>query len=179
MTKSDLKVLILHFLPLNSDISIVKSMISNSDAFSVVEDFNLRTKRITLAELSIYDSILVFAYQDERASKRWKEPDYLGDLLSDYVSMKKGGLVMGPLTHSLALGGKWRRNKLSPLLPGRILKTSNLSLGKVEMENHPILNTISSFQGGDTSTHVSGAVSESGGNTVVRYILYMHMSLQV
>lgn len=138
MELSSVKVLILHFLPHGSDISHLKNMLLQLNYFSIVDELNIHTHKPSLSQLRNYDSVLMFAYQDENDHSKWKEPDSLGDLLADYVmgnkgkNPKKGGVVVAPLTHSLALGGRWRKRKLSPLLPGRHLKNEQrLKLGTV------------------------------------------------
>jgi hypothetical protein len=138
MTLSAIKVLIIHFLPQGFNINGLKTMLKNLSYFAQVDDLNIKKTRPTLAHLRNYDSVLVFAYQDEKDHSRLKEPDALGDVLSDYILGNKdkgpgnGGVVVAPLTHALAIGGRWRKRKLSPLLPGRrITDEPHLKLGTV------------------------------------------------
>ena len=136
---SGVKVLIIHFLPPGSSVARLKSMLMETNHFSTVDDLNVHSERPTLAQLRNYDSLLVFGFKEEgKEICRWKEPDALGDMLADFViggngknPRNLGGVVMGPLTHSLALGGKWRRHKMSPLLPGRQMTAKHMKMGKV------------------------------------------------
>ena len=136
LNAAKIKVLIIHFLPIGADIKFLMKLIAESSHFSEIEELNIRTTRPTLNHLRTFDSVLVFGLPDEkREGHRWKEPDYLGDILAAYVlgtgNSKKGGVVLGPMTHSLELGGRWRKQRLYPLLPGRAINSKSCKMGKV------------------------------------------------
>ena len=40
---------------------------------------------------------------------------------------------------------------------------------QIEKEGHPLVSGLNTFDGGNTSFHVAGAVNESGANTVARW----------
>eukprot|EP00842_Homolaphlyctis_polyrhiza_P000360 jgi/Hompol1/1324/HPOL_005560-RA len=129
----------------------------------------------------------------------WPEPDALGDLLADFVMRPKvdeedldessgstlpqslsqqqkhtqahrGGVVLGPLTHWETIGGRWRKHKIAPMLPGRQKHPPHLVLGKIDKEGHAVMEGVKKFAGGDHSYHVSGAVSEAGANEIARFM---------
>lgn len=131
-----IKMLIIHFLPVGAEISFLIKRFLDSTHFSEVQDLNIRTTRPTLKQLRNFDSVLVFGLPDDRREiHHWKEPDFLGDLLAEYVlgtkNSKKGGVVLGPMTHALELGGRWRKQRLNPLLPGRVINSKACKIGKV------------------------------------------------
>lgn len=137
MKNAKIKVLIIHFLPVGADISFLTQRLLDSSHFSEIQDLNIRTTRPTLKHLQNFDSVLVFGLPDnKREIHHWKEPDFLGDLLAEYVlgpkNSKKGGVVLGPMTHALELGGRWRKQRLNPLLPGRVINSKGCKIGKVK-----------------------------------------------
>lgn len=130
------KVLIMHFLPLEADIGFLVKVLSDSGHFSDIQELNIRTTRPNLQLLRNFDTVLVFGLPDDKSKiHHWKEPDFLGDLLASYVlgikDSKRGGVVLGPMTHALELGGRWRKQKLNPLLPARAINSKNCKIGKV------------------------------------------------
>jgi hypothetical protein len=178
-----IKVLIMHFLPIETELGFLIKLLSDSGHFSQVQELDIRRTRPTLKQLRNFDSVLVFGLPDDKSKiHHWKEPDFLGDLLAAYVlgtkESKKGGVVLGPMTHALELGGRWRKQRFNPLLPARAINSKNCKMGKVlniklnhqiEMDGHPLLQASSCFDGGECSYRVAGAVNENGANTVLRW----------
>lgn len=123
--------------------------------------------------LENYDSCLVVSYQGESSDHCWPEQDGLGDLLASAVmspthAKQQCGIVLGPLTHLETIGGKWRKHKLSPLLPGRLKLASNLVMAKPQT-GHAVLADVGNFAGMDESYHVSASIYESCAKPLARW----------
>lgn len=104
--------------------------------------------------IKYYDAVLVF-----NGNNAWKEPDVLGDILAEYVD-NGGGVVLSCLSHAEGLGGKWKRLKYSPLMPGRDKTGHQLTIGQVNKPYHPLMEDIYEFNGGNMSFHVAASVNE-------------------
>ena len=88
----------------------------------------------------------------------WSSPDFLGDFLCDMLKIGKGVVVSTPTTKQV-IGGKWGKNKLSPLSAGQPKYTSHL-IGNPTI-THPIFENVNIIAGSDVSLHVSTCCSTS------------------
>ncbi|KAJ3126853.1 hypothetical protein HK098_007057 [Nowakowskiella sp. JEL0407] len=145
-------------------LSQLKPALESTTHFARIDDLNLKKFRPTFELLSKYHSILILTN-----TAKWVEPEGLGDLLSDYVHFRKGGVVLVSTNHNEAPGGKWRKYRLSPLLPGREKVEAGLEMGKIELSGHPLLDGVGKNVGLEQSTFASAALNESGGTIVARW----------
>ncbi|KAJ1562155.1 hypothetical protein HK096_001537 [Nowakowskiella sp. JEL0078] len=133
--------------------------------FSRVDELDTRKFKPTAELIDKYHSVLVITN-----GAKWAEPEGLGDLLSDYVHVRKGGVVLVSTNHKEALGGRWRKYRVSPLLPGKERIGVGLGLGKIEIAKHPLIAGLESFgDSGITAGHAAAALNESGGTLVARW----------
>ena len=196
MVNTNLSILIIHCTTKKTDISPVKKMLLDDGHFSRVDVIDAQSLKPRLPDLlTPYHAILVLAMNKENPNSPgltggWPEPDALGDMLADFIMKPKhnddaetedkpdeaqkktqahrGGIVLGPLTHWETIGGRWRKHKLAPLLPGRQKLTPHLVLGKIEKSGHSVLQDVEIFEGADHTYHVSGAVNEAGANEIAK-----------
>ncbi|KAI8919651.1 hypothetical protein BC831DRAFT_515757 [Entophlyctis helioformis] len=197
ITISNLSVLIIHCTAKHVDVTPVKQMLLADGHFARVDMIDAQSLKPRSPDfLKPYDAVLVLALNKENANSPsltggWPEPDTLGDLLADFVLHPKesedelvdeddmpikrpppphrGGIVLGPLTHWETIGGRWRKHKIAPLLPGRQKNTAHLVLGKIDKAGHAVMTGVNKFAGGNFSYHVSGAVNEAGANEIARW----------
>ncbi|KAL2916469.1 hypothetical protein HK105_203902 [Polyrhizophydium stewartii] len=195
ITKTNLSVLVIHCNHASIDISPMHQILLADGHFSRVDMIDAQSlKPRTPDLLKSYDAVLVLALNKENSNSPsltggWPEPDALGDLLADFVirprddeaessvshpgvrpaPVHRGGVVLGPLTHWETIGGRWRKHKIAPLLPGRQKHTPHLVLGKVDHKGHAVMSGVERFAGGDTSYHVTGAVNEAGACEIARW----------
>ncbi|KAI8810092.1 hypothetical protein BJ742DRAFT_888604 [Cladochytrium replicatum] len=133
--------------------------------FSHVDELDARMFRPMPDLLDRYHAVLVVSN-----GAKWTEPEGLGDLLSDYVHVGRGGVVLIAPNHKEAPGGRWRKHRLSPLLPGRNRYEPGLHMGQIEQSSHPLIASMEGFgENGVNAQYVLGAVSESGGSIVARW----------
>lgn len=151
LSNSNLRVLLLHS---SKKVSDVKLKIFKTGYFRRVDDVNYNKYFVRLEMLALYDAVVVF-----NGNNVWLNADGLGDMLANFVD-NGGGVVLMCLSSAEALGGKWRRLKYSPIFPGRDRTGFQLSIGQVSKPHHPLMENVNSFNGGNMSFHVSGAVNE-------------------
>jgi len=121
-----------------------------------VESFNVRMKTPTLEYLQQFNAILFFSYFGF-------DQITLGNLLSEFVE-SGGGVVFcayGNCGRGNKLDGKWAEKKYDPLILGNTSRTRDLVLGKIHDADHPILEGVTSFNGGEQSSHGDGPAHPS------------------
>jgi len=87
----------------------------------------------------------------------------LGNLLSEFVE-SGGGVVFcayGNCGRGNKLDGKWAEKKYDPLILGNTSRTRDLCIGKVFDSDHPILDGVTTFNGGEQSSHGDGPAHPS------------------
>jgi Immunoglobulin I-set domain/Immunoglobulin domain/Protein of unknown function (DUF642) len=140
----------------------VVSTISNAYAFSKVSGFlaGVGQPTPTLAQLQQYSEVLVYS------DAAFNDSVGMGNVLADYVDAG-GGLVVatfgfndGSLQGRLATGG------YLPLTTGGTTSGTELTL-VADQPSHPILNGVTSFNGGSSSFH--NLVSTTPGASLVAH----------
>jgi hypothetical protein len=111
----------------------------------------------TAAELLQYD--VVYTWSD----LPYGNPTALGNALADYVD-QGGGVVQGVFSFYTTPGGRWSTGMYAPFSTG--FSREGFSLTLVPVVAHPILNGVTSFDGGFSSYHHSG-ISAQGCATVI------------
>jgi len=123
-------------------------------------------KRIpTLEELQRYCAVLVYSYN----SSAFLDGGQMGDLLADYVD-NGGGVVVTVFTNcnNLRNGfvkGRFLDGGYHPIVPARQHDTNGkrpLSLGRVHDASHPIMQGVTTVDGGRSSFFCPGAVNPKG-----------------
>jgi hypothetical protein len=131
----------------NSD---VKAKLDATGLLGGVDLFDVIVSGPTLAQLSIYDAVLVYSDNPIPAS--------VGDTLADYVD--GGGRVVDGVFSNFAvygIGGRWASGGYS-LLTLVDDGVGNATLGTHD-SSHPIMNGVTNFDGGDSSFRAQGTVT--------------------
>ena len=148
---TDLRVFLIHT---SKNVLDIKQQIFKTGHFRRIDDVNVNKFVINYEMIKQYDSVLVF-----NGNNYWLEPEVLGDILAEYAE-NGGGVVLSCLSQTETLGGKWRRLKYSPILPGKDRTGYQLTIGQVNKPYHPLMEDIRDFNGGNMSFHVAGVVNE-------------------
>mmetsp|Transcript_31253 Transcript_31253/g.48437 ORF Transcript_31253/g.48437 Transcript_31253/m.48437 type:complete len:430 (-) Transcript_31253:40-1329(-) len=135
----------------------VKQMICS--ACPVLADaINPNVDQPTLAQCEKYDAVLVFS------SSAFTESDELGDVLANYLE-GGGGVVVAAIagdSDSHGVGGRFEKSGYSALNRGQRTHNARHCLGKLVIPDHPILESVNTFDGGFQSWRVETTVSETG-----------------
>lgn len=126
-----------------------------SEGLVNVEICNVRTQTPTFEHLKKFNGIMFFSYHGFDQLK-------IGNMLADYADAG-GGVVFCAYANcgrGNRLGGRWMDRKYDPLSMGATSRTPNLSLGKCARASHPVLSGVTSFDGGDQSSHGDGVPHE-------------------
>lgn len=116
-----------------------------------VDTFNVRTQTPSSELLRSYNAVMFFSYHGF-------DQVGLGNMLANFVDMG-GGVVVCAYANcgrGNRLEGKWADKKYDPLSLGSTSRMSWLRMGKVHDPRHPILDGVSSFEGGEQSSHGDG-----------------------
>lgn len=111
----------------------------------------------TLAELRNYFAVLVYS------DGNFLDSNTLGDNLAAYVD-GGDGVVLDVFTGSVRVGGNWNTGDYDAIGFGSVSLNSTLTLGTVFHPEHPVMAGVSSFNGGTSSYHNTGAPTA---NTIV------------
>jgi len=117
-----------------------------------VETYNVRSRTPDAEYMQGFNGILFFSYHGFDQAN-------VGNMLASYVE-SGGGVVFcayGNCGRGNKLDGKWAEKKYDPLTLGNTTRTPYLHLGKILEANHPILEGVSEFEGGEQSSHGDGA----------------------
>jgi hypothetical protein len=129
----------------------VRDKLIETGQFSVVGLFRAESATPSLAELQSYDAVLVWS------ENSFANTTTIGDNLADYID-GGGAVITGhfSLNTSLAIGGRLATD-YQLIAPGATT-TGNVILGTINFPDHPIMNKVSSFDGGVSSFRSNGAV---------------------
>ncbi len=136
-------VLIVHAAT-QSYVDDVDSKLTATGSFSAVDQLNVTSLEPTLSQLTSYDVLLVFT-DDSPA-----DAVSLGDTVAAYLDA--GGAVVN-CVFALAespLQGAFETN-YQVLIPGTQDDGTRLTLGTVHNSSHPIMNGVTTFDGGEES----------------------------
>ncbi|EFA78739.1 hypothetical protein PPL_08200 [Heterostelium album PN500] len=126
-----------------------------------IEHFYTQKRIPTLEELQKYAGVLVYSYN----SSAFMCGQAMGDVLADYVD-NGGGVVVTVFTNcnnlrNGFLKGRFLEQNYHPITPSRQHDTNGkkpLTLGKVFLPEHPIMNDVKSLDGGRSSFYCPGAL---------------------
>jgi hypothetical protein len=143
--------------PWNTD---VQAKLQSTGLFSTVDVFNISNVTPTLAQLSSYQSVLVYTDAGGFADRT-----AFGNVLADYIDTGRGA-VLATFTNAsnsndLLIGGRFNSDNYWALLPAPQSGGSNLTLGTVYEPGSPLLTNVNSFNGGGSSFHVPGVLHPS------------------
>ncbi|GAM20607.1 hypothetical protein SAMD00019534_037820 [Acytostelium subglobosum LB1] len=126
-----------------------------------VDSFYTQKRIPTLEELQKYSGVLIYSYN----SSAFLDGQLMGDVMADYVD-NGGGVVVTVFTNcnnlrNGFLKGRFFEQNYHPINPARQHDTNGkkpLSLGKVVIPDHPIMNDVKSLEGGRSSFFCPGSL---------------------
>ena len=121
----------------------VQSKLIATGNFSTVDIYNIAFSTPSLSGLLNYDAVLIWRQGS------FFDPVALGNVLSDYIDAG-GGLVLGAYSTSdhTYPSGTFVTNQYGVIVPGPIRCGPQAFLGDVHLPGHPLMNGITSFDGG-------------------------------
>ncbi|MGE5692592.1 MAG: choice-of-anchor D domain-containing protein [Candidatus Zixiibacteriota bacterium] len=166
------KVLLLSSDAFEPQIGDVQSKLLATGRFSVVDTIQFRFVDLpTIDQLRQYDAVLIWSslpfYQPTPAA--------VGDLLANYVDM--GGGVVTALSAMAndprfppgsMIEGRFNAENYWALQPGR-LKQGRATLGTVHLPDHPTIQGVKLFDGGELSDRLQGGTVALGGTLVASW----------
>ncbi|MFO0859882.1 MAG: hypothetical protein U0570_04935 [Phycisphaerales bacterium] len=151
---------------LSAAVQDVRTKISSTGAFSRVDTFDSEAATPTLDLLQKYDAVMVWcaiSYANSFA---------LGNVLADYVDAG-GGVVFGNrrpfFDPARRPGGRWLSDGYE-IIPEDVDSTfGTATLGAVVYSGHPIMNGVTSFNGGTSSSRPTKTTVNPGGLIVAKW----------
>jgi hypothetical protein len=142
----------------------VQGKLDSSGLFSQVDAFLVRVGPVpTLSELQQYDAVLVYS------DASFNDSVALGDVLADYMDAG-GGVVMATFAFwtpgGLGIGGRISTGGYLPFTQASQNEGTPLTL-VADLPSHPILNGVSSFNGGTSSYH--NTIELASGATLIAH----------
>ena len=136
-----------------ADINDVQNKIASTGLVTgPIDTFDFFNGTPTLANVQAYDA--VFFWHDFGG-----DLSAFGDVLADYVD-SGGGVVLGVFSNaSGGLGGRWASGGYDPLNPAGQINGPQLFLGTVHNPAHPVMDGVSTFDGGSGSWRSTGGVN--------------------
>jgi hypothetical protein len=148
----------------------VQAKLLATGQFNSVDIITVNTITPTLAQLQAYNAVLVYSdaiYADANA---------LGNVMADYVDAGGGvvcamfeiGYGTGPLPHPTAqMKGRWDRQGYYVIPRTQQYGPPQATLGTVYVPTHPIMQGVSTFDGGTTSARPTPTTIIPPGATLV------------
>jgi len=144
-------------------VSDVDDLLLSSGRFASVSVIDVVNATPELAELQAFDAVLVWS------NYSFELPVVLGDRLADYVDAG-GGVVCAMLEMYgdayISLGGRWESDRYYLIERSGYRCCDDLSLGVVADPSHPIMDNVTSFEGGYGS-YRPGTEGLTNGSTLV------------
>ncbi|MFQ5636748.1 MAG: WD40/YVTN/BNR-like repeat-containing protein, partial [bacterium] len=123
----------------------VQAKLLNTGLFSSVSVINVQAVTPTLPELQAFKAVLV--YSDDG----FNDPVLFGNVLADYVDSGGGVVCAVFAVASVPLGGRFDTDNYWAIAPSSQTQGTREFLGTIFDPGHPILNGVSSFDGGSSS----------------------------
>lgn len=122
----------------------VQAKLLSTGRFNLVDIYNVATSTPTLAQLMNYEAVLVWS------NNSFANNVQMGDVLADYVDAG-GGVVCAVFTTAFVpLGGRFNTNNYWCIPPSG-QTSGSATMGTVYQPSHPIMDNVSSFDGGSSS----------------------------
>lgn len=147
----------------NGDINDVRQKINAVGYFNTVDTYNTQSGTPTLNYLKQYDAVLV--WNDSHAL----DEVALGNVLAQYID--NGGGVVDAVFDigSIPVLGAYNTAAYRVLTPGGQLQGTVRTLGAVSLPSHPIMEGVTSFNGGTGSYRSGSAAITPGSYVIARY----------
>lgn len=142
----------------------VQAKLEATGLFDSVSQLNVYTATPTLNTLLNYDAVLTWS------NSSYNNAVLLGDNLADYVDAGGGVVVMIFATTNYStshyLQGRWETEGYYVLENNANYSTGTASLGTVYDANHPIMQGVSTFNGGTSSYRSIGTSFSTGAERI-------------
>ena len=129
-----------------------------STGLIAADTYLLQSGTPTLSELNAYDAILLFT--DTGSTN----PTLFGDNLAQYL--EAGGGVVDATFHPNVSGAQGNFSQYMLYIGGGQSQPGNVQIGSVYDSSHPIMDGVSSFNGGTASYYNSGGSVATGASVV-------------
>ncbi|KAJ3447959.1 btb/poz domain-containing [Anaeramoeba flamelloides] len=149
-----------------SNNNVKKSLLSNG--IHNIETINVsetdQKKSLSYSDIKNFDAIFFYT------NSLMKEPENVGNLLARFVE-DGGGLVVcscGAMADEFAgqLNGRIIDEPFLPVCKRQFLEKKHLKLGHITEPNHPIMKSVSIFNGGRASYHIDARTVEHGSKVI-------------
>jgi hypothetical protein len=132
----------------------VQAKLQGTGAFSAVDIIDVQLTTPSLATLQTYDAVMTWTNTTPQSAAA------LGDVLADYVDAGGGVVVTvfanSSITTNRRLEGRWRTGDYEVVVPATGSTTGRATLGSILVPGHPIMNGVSTFDGGTSSFRPTG-----------------------
>src|ERR1051326_3172823 len=134
----------------------VKVKLMATGQFSNVDIFDISSGNLTMAQLAAYDAVLVYTDVSPMSSTA------LGDTLAAYVDAGGGVVTCVFYTTGIGIGGAFNTSTYQCIVPSTQTQNVQLTLGTIYFPNHPLVQGVTSFNGGTSSYHSSSTTLATG-----------------
>src|ERR1051325_3864835 len=134
----------------------VKAKLMATGQFSNVDIFNTSTGNVTLSQLMGYDAVLVYTDVSPMNAAA------LGDTLAAYVNAGGGVVNCVFYTTGIGVGGAFNTATYQCIVPSSQTQNIQLTLGTIQLPTHPLVQGLTSFNGGTSSYHSSSTTLAPG-----------------
>ncbi|KKM97150.1 hypothetical protein LCGC14_1170970 [marine sediment metagenome] len=154
--------------PANCRFTDIQAKLMATGRFSAVDIINTSSRGRTpsLAELQVYDAVLTWS------NVVYGNPTAMGEVLADYVDAG-GGVVLAVFANApsgLRLGGRWISGGYEVIIGGSgQTQGTRQFLGTVVVPSHPIMNGVTTFDGGSSSFRPTATVLEPGSTEIAQW----------
>lgn len=151
--------------PRNCRFLDVQSKLNLQGGFKRVDIVNVSSSGAvpTLEQLKRYDAVLTWS------NVAWINATAVGDVLADYVDAG-GGVVSAVFANaSIPLAGRWVKGGYEVIVPLGQASGAPLTLGAILQPGHPLLQGVTSFDGGTSSFRSTSVTLTPGSTEVARW----------
>ncbi len=129
----------------------IQSKLMSTGLFTTVYAHTIHYYTPTLAEMQSYDAVMI------SGSSGYFEHEDLGDDLADYIDGGGGVVLAGEMFYdtgnNVAIEGRFRDDGYFPVTPAYSGSMGSFMWLVPDVPNHPILDGVITFNGGENSSH--------------------------
>ena len=134
----------------NTDVQ--SKILASGVSLGSVDIINIANSTPSLATLETYSAVLVYT------DNAFTQSGSMGNVLADYVDAGGGVVQMVFANATIPLGGRWDSGGYDAISTGGSAGQTELTLGTIDVPGNPLFNGVTSFDGGTSSYHSTGAV---------------------
>ncbi len=144
------------YADLPSYVADVQAKLIATNQLGTVALFNAQSGTPTLAQLQAYNTVLVYS------DYMFADPTALGNVLVDYINTGKGvvrSVFANTTITGLSIGGNFNADTYKALSDASQTQGTRLTLGTVAVPSHPIMQGVTSFDGGESSYRANSSLT--------------------